>query len=80
MPYSIIVHITGESPIMGEVDELPKTTDVIVTVSNPRQRDGKELHYISNNVIKVIWPLAKCNFIEIVESADEEKIIGFVRE
>jgi hypothetical protein len=80
MPYSIIVHIVGEAPIVGEVDELPKTTDVIVTVSNPRLRDGKELHYINNNVVRVIWPLAKVNFIEILEGADEEKIIGFVRE
>jgi hypothetical protein len=80
MSYSLIVHIAGEAPIIGEVDELPKTTDVIVTVSNPRQRDGKELHYLNNNVVKVIWPLDKVNFIEILEGADEERIIGFVRE
>jgi hypothetical protein len=80
MPYSVIIHIAGETAITGEVDELPKPTDSIITVSNPRQRDGKDLHYINNNVVKVIWPLAKVNFIEILESGDEEKIIGFVRE
>ncbi len=80
MAYSVIIHIAGETAITGEVDELPKSTDSIITVSNPRQRDGKDLHYINNNVVKVIWPLAKVNFIEVLESADEEKIIGFVRE
>jgi len=80
MSYSIILHIAGETAIAGEIDELPKPTDSIVTVSNPRQRDGKDLHYIDNNVVKVIWPLAKVSFIEILESAEEEKIIGFVRE
>jgi hypothetical protein len=80
VPYSVIVHIAGETPIVGEVDELPKPMDSIITVSNPRQRDGKDLHYINNNVVKVIWPLAKVNFVEILESTDEEKIIGFVRE
>jgi hypothetical protein len=80
MPYSVIIHIAGETAITGEVDELPKPADNIITVSNPRQRDGKDLHYINNNVVKVIWPLAKVNFIEILESGDEEKIIGFVRE
>jgi hypothetical protein len=80
MAYSVIIHIAGETAITGEVDELPKSTDSIITVSNPRQRDGKDLHYINNNVVKVIWPLAKVNFIEILESGDEEKIIGFVRE
>ncbi len=80
MPYSVILHIAGETAIAGEIDELPKPIDSIITVSNPRQRDGKDLHYISNNVVKVIWPLAKVSFIEILEGTDEEKIIGFVRE
>jgi hypothetical protein len=80
MAYSIILHISGETPIMGEIDDLPKPIDNIITVSNPRQRDGKDLHYIDNNVVKVIWPLAKVGFIEILESTGEEKIIGFVRE
>jgi hypothetical protein len=79
MPYSVILHVTGEIPILGEVDELPKPTDNIIVVSNPRQRDGKDLHYIDNNVVKVIWPLAKVGFIEILEDTGEEKIIGFVR-
>ena len=80
MPYSIILHISGEVSVLGEVEELPKPTDVIITVLNPRQKDNKDLHYISNNVVKVIWPIAKLNFIEILEGADEEKIIGFVRD
>jgi hypothetical protein len=80
MAYSVILHVSGETAILGEVEELPKPTDVIITVSNPRQRDGKDLHYISGNVVRVIWPIAKVNFIEILESADEEKIIGFVRD
>jgi hypothetical protein len=79
MPYSVILHITGETAVLGEVDELPKPTDNIIVVSNPRQRDGKDLHYIDNNVVKVIWPLAKVGFIEILEDTGEEKIIGFVR-
>jgi hypothetical protein len=62
------------------VEELPKSTDTIILLTNPRQKDGKDLHYLDNNVTKVIWALAKVNFIEILESAEEEKIIGFVRE
>ncbi len=80
MPYSVILHVAGEVAVLGEVDELPKPIDNTIIVSNPRQRDGKDLHYISNNVVKVIWPISKVNFIEILENAEEEKIIGFVRE
>lgn len=80
MAYTIILHVTGEASVTGEVDELPKPTDNFVLVKNPRQRDGKDLSYIDNNVVKVIWPITRINFIEILEDEQEEKIIGFVRE
>ena len=80
MTHTIILHIAGEPAIAGEVDELPKPTDNLVIVSNPRMRDGKDLHYLDHNVVKVIWPLAKIGLIEVLESTEEDKIIGFVRE
>jgi len=80
MPYTIILHVSGEAAISGEIDELPKNTDTIITVSNPRLRDGKDIHYIEPNVVKVIWPMAKIALIEILESEEEENLIGFVRE
>jgi hypothetical protein len=80
MAYTVILHIVGETAVAGEVEELPKPADNSILVFNPRQRDGKDLHYLDQNVTKVIWPLTKVNFIEILESAEEEKIIGFVRE
>jgi hypothetical protein len=61
------------------VDELPKPTDTLLTVSNPRLRDGKDIHYLEHNAVKVIWPIDKITLIEILES-DEENLIGFVRE
>lgn len=80
MAYSLILHIAGESSILGEVEELPKPSDTIITVSNPRMRDGKDIHYLEHNVVKVIWPINKLTLIEILESEEEESLIGFVRE
>jgi hypothetical protein len=80
MAYSIILHITGEPSVVGEIEELPKNNDTVITVSNPRLRDGKDVHYIEPNVTKVIWPLSRVALIEILESEDEESLIGFVRE
>lgn len=80
MAHSVIIHISGEQAILGEVEELPKPTDTLLTVSNPRLRDGKDIHYIEHNAVKVIWPIDKITLIEILESAEEDKIIGFVRE
>lgn len=80
MAYSIILHITGEPAIVGEVEELPKNPDTIIMVSNPRLRDGKDLHYIEPNVTKVIWSLNKITLIEVLENEEDESLIGFVRE
>jgi hypothetical protein len=80
MAYSIILHIAGESSILGEVEELPKPTDTLLIVSNPRLRDGKDIHYLEHNVVKVIWPIEKIALIEVLESEEEERLIGFVRE
>ena len=79
MAYSIILHIAGESSILGEIEDLPKSNDTILMVSNPRMRDGKDIHYLEHNVVKVIWPINKLTLIEILESEEEESLIGFVR-
>jgi hypothetical protein len=80
MPHTVILHIANESPIIGEIDELPKQDDFIIKVHNPRQKDGKDLHYLEHNVVEVIWPLFRVSFIEILAGEEEEQIIGFVRE
>jgi hypothetical protein len=80
MAYTVVLHLSGGVPVLGELDELPKPSDTIVTVNNPRQRDGKDLQYLEHNVVKVIWPIERLNLIEVIQSAEEEKIIGFVRE
>lgn len=80
MAYSVILHIPGEPAVLGEIEDLPKPSDTLITVSNPRLRDGKDIHYLEHNVVKVIWPLEKLTLIEVLESEDEEHLIGFVRE
>ena len=80
MAYSVVLHLTGEASILGEIEELPKPSDTIITLTNPRLRDGKDIHYLEQNVVKVIWPLAKVTLIEVLASEEEENLIGFVRE
>ncbi|MBS3751063.1 MAG: hypothetical protein R6U51_02920 [Anaerolineales bacterium] len=80
MSTSIILHIQNTEPVLGEVEELPKLTDTMVKVSNPRQRDGKDLIFLQHNVVTVYWPVSQLNFIEILPGEEEEEIISFVRE
>lgn len=80
MPTTIVLHVENEAPIVGEVDELPEPAHRLIVVNNPRRRDGKDLHYLDNNVVTVMWPVNRINFIEVLPSEEEERIIGFVRE
>ncbi len=77
---TVLVHLANEDPVLGEIDQLPNVTDTIITIKNPRRRDGKDLHYLLANVTEVIWPISRIAFIEIVPGDQEEEIIGFVRE
>lgn len=80
MAIGIILHIAGEEPIAGEVDELPGLESTMVKVSHPRKIDGKDLSYLAESVSTVFWPLWRVNFIEILPGREEEELIGFVRE
>jgi len=77
---SVIVHFLNEDPIVGEVDTLPNPDDTLVSIKNPRRKDGKDIPFLEPNVNIVLWPLARISFIEIVSSGSEEEIISFVRE
>jgi len=80
MPHTVIIHISNEEPIVGELEQLPSTNDTVVTIHNPRRRDGKDVQNLSSEAITVIWPISQIAFIEVLPSEGEERIIGFVRE
>ena len=80
MSYTLVLHVSNEEPIVAEADDLPNPDATMITVKNPRRMDWKDIHYLDENVVTVIWPLSRINFIEILPTKEEEEIIGFVRE
>lgn len=80
MSITLLLHVNNEDPIMCEVDYMPTPTDVVVIAKNPRLRDGKDIRSMQANVTTVIYPMSRMNFIEIIPTDDEEKVISFVRE
>ncbi len=80
MAITLLLHINNEDTIMCEVDHMPTPTDVVIIGKNPRRRDGKDVANLQPNVTIVIWPMIRMNFIEIIPTEEEEKIISFVRE
>lgn len=77
---TILIHISNEDPVLGEIDTLPAATDTTITVKNPRRKDGKDLPYLDANVSTVIWPFSRINFVELMPSGEDEEIITFIRE
>jgi len=80
VPFTIVLHIQNTEPVVGDVEEIPTPTDNLVILKNPRRMDGKDLHFLNENVVTVIWPVERLNFIEVLSGEEQEEIIGFVRE
>ncbi|MCI0398078.1 MAG: hypothetical protein L0332_32780 [Chloroflexi bacterium] len=80
MTVSVIVHIENEDPVLCEVERLPEPTDQIIIISNPRRRDGKDIHYLEDDVTMMIVPWHRVNFVQVMPSAAIEEVVGFVRE
>ncbi len=80
MPTTVLVHIAGEDPLVGEIEELPTTRDTSVIVHSPRRRDGKDVGYLHGSVISVMYPMHRINFVEVLASPSEEELIGPIRE
>jgi hypothetical protein len=80
MTIEVILHILNSDPVLGELDKLPKPSDTMIKVMNPRLRDGRDIHYIQQGVVTVYWPIIQLSFIEVLPSEQEDQIFGFVRE
>lgn len=80
MSNTVIVHIRNAEPMLAEIDEMPQLTDVLLKLSNPRQKDGKDLIYLERNVVTVYWPWAEISFLEILPGDTAEEVVSFIRE
>lgn len=80
MSSTVIVHIRNAEPMLAEIDEIPQLTDVLIKLSNPRQKDGKDLIYLERNVVTVYWPWAEISFLEILPGDTAEEVVSFIRE
>lgn len=80
MARTVILHIVGEDPVLGELEQDPQPSDNFITVSNIRKRDGKDVHYISPGVQTVLFPWSRLTFVEFMPDEEERgKVIDFFR-
>jgi hypothetical protein len=80
MAMTVVVHIRNAEAMLAEIDDLPEPTDTLIKLSNPRQRDGKDLIFLEHNVVTVYWPWAEISFLEVLPGDSGEEVVSFVRE
>jgi hypothetical protein len=74
--HTLLIHLANEEPIMAEVEELPKPTDLALYCISPRRRDGKELVNVLPEVQTIILPWHRIIFVEVMPAGEEEEIIS----
>jgi hypothetical protein len=57
MAQTVIIHLVNEDPILAEVEDLDNLDGPVLECTNPRRRDGKQLHYITPEATSFV-PLA----------------------
>ncbi len=77
---SVIVHIANEDAIVCELEEMPDPTATFLILNNPRRRDGKDVHYLDEDVTSMMVPWHRIMFVQMMPTAGAEEVIGFVRE
>jgi len=80
MPYTVLVHLLNEEPVVAEMERLPEPSDQVLIVTNVRKRDGQEVPYLLPEAGVVIFPWARVQCVEVIPSEAEERIVSFIRE
>jgi hypothetical protein len=80
MAIEVILHLMNEDPVLAEMEDLPDPTQQSVLITNPRRRDGRPLHYVTEGARAFIFPWSRISFIEIMGGEEVEEVVEFFRE
>ncbi len=80
MSLEVIIHLHNEDPVLADVESLPDPTHQFLYVTNPRRRDGRSLHYVTEGATSFIFPWTRITFVEIMEAEVAKEVVEFFRE
>ena len=80
MALEVIIHLHNEDPIVAEMEALPDPVDQCIVITNPRRRDGRSLHYVTEGASAFIFPWTRISFIEVMATEEAREVIEFFRE
>lgn len=76
----VIVHLMNEDPILADMETLPDPAHNSIFLTNPRRRDGRSVHYITQGATGFIFPMTRVTFIEIMQEEEAKEVVEFFRE
>ena len=80
MPKTVILHLSGEDPLLADLERDPEPSDQFIRVTNMRKRDGKPVAYLAAGVQSVIFPWHRITFVELMPSEEERSnVVDFFR-
>ncbi len=80
MQQPVMLHLTNEELILGEVDQLPDPGDQFMIVHNARRPDGSPITSLQKDVKTILIPWHQTKLVQILPVTGIEDVIGFVRE
>ncbi len=80
MAVEVVIHVLNEDPILAEVEALPDPKDQALIITNPRRRDGRPLHYVTEGATAFIFPWTRISFVEVMEAEEAKEVVEFFRE
>ena len=66
-----ILHLLNDQPLVVDLLEEPKPTDLTVVCTNVKTVDGKRPVFIDFSTSTFVFPMAMVRFVEIPREADE---------
>jgi hypothetical protein len=80
MAKTVVLHLTGEDPVLADIETEPQPGDLFLKVTNMRKRDGKPVNYLAAGVQSVIFPWHRITFVELMPSEEERsQVVDFFR-
>ena len=66
-----ILHLLNDQPLVVDLLEEPKSTDLTVVCTNVKTVDGKRPVFIDFSTSTFVFPMAMVRFVEIPRAVDE---------
>lgn len=66
MHQSVIVHIVGEEPIEGQIEELPQPHATFLMLKHPQKKGGRDLGWLHYHTTMLLISFAQISSVEII--------------